>query len=100
MERIAAIPLAEPEVLTADDAIRICRETTPAPISDPVFEEPLGIARDEHIFVRAADYGCDPISGVLVDSSRNEIVLRREDARAGVVTVHFPRVGYDVARAE
>jgi hypothetical protein len=30
----------------------------------------------------------------------NELVIRREDPRAGTVTVHFPRVGYELSKAE
>jgi hypothetical protein len=30
----------------------------------------------------------------LVFSGREEIILRREDERAGVVHVHFPRFGF------
>jgi glutathione S-transferase len=47
----------------------------------------------------ADDYGRDPIAGVLVGASAQEIALRRHDAAVGDVVVHFPRAGFWVVRA-
>jgi hypothetical protein len=49
--------------------------------------------------VAATDYGVDPVAGALVGLSQQESVLRRVDARAGTVHVHFPRFGFQI-RAE
>ena len=46
------------------------------------------------------DYGVDPVSGTLVDADADSIAIRRSDPRAGDVVVHFPRLGYRIARAE
>jgi len=32
----------------------------------------------------------------LMTASADEIVVRRSDARAGTVQVHFPRLGYQI----
>ena len=44
----------------------------------------------------ATDYGVDPVAGTLVGLSPQESVLRRSDARAGTVHVHFPRFGFQI----
>ena len=41
--------------------------------------------------------GVDPVSGTLVYQDAEEIVIRREDERAGVVHVHFPRYGFRIS---
>lgn len=98
MERIAQIAGPEASPLQPEEALRICRQTTAQAISDEGFVDPQGLARGEPVVVRAGDYGCDPVSGTLVLSLPNEIALRREDPRAGVVTVHFPRIGYEIVK--
>jgi hypothetical protein len=39
----------------------------------------------------------DPVDGTLVGVDDREVLIRRSDPRAGVVQVHFPRAGYNVA---
>jgi glutathione S-transferase len=48
------------------------------------------------VTVCAADYGSDLVAGTLVGLDELEIVLSREDARAGTVHVHFPRAGFQL----
>ena len=52
----------------------------------------------EPVTVCAADYASDLIAGRLVGLSRDEIVLARNDERAGRVHVHFPRIGYQLKK--
>ena len=42
------------------------------------------------------DTGRDPIEGVLVAASDQEVVISRSNERVGEVHVHFPRAGYDI----
>ena len=49
--------------------------------------------------VAATDYGSDPVAGTLVGLSTDEVVVRRQDARAGTVHVHFPRFGFQIKKA-
>jgi glutathione S-transferase len=49
------------------------------------------------VTVTPDDTGRDPVEGVLVAASEQEVVISRSDARVGEVHVHFPRAGYDVA---
>jgi hypothetical protein len=57
---------------------------------------PLG----ERVRVAATDYGSDPVEGELVVCAANELAVRRTDPRAGEVIVHFPRIGFQMTRAE
>jgi hypothetical protein len=43
-----------------------------------------------------SDYAHDEVEGALVGLDAEEVVVARDDARAGTVHVHFPRVGYHV----
>ena len=45
------------------------------------------------------DYGKVPVAGELVTLNHHRVSVRRTDARAGEVVVHFPRLGYVVAAA-
>lgn len=60
----------------------------------------LGFAAGDAVTVTATDYGRDPVAGRLVGLSHDEVVVRRVDARAGTVHVHFPRQGYQIHFAE
>ena len=44
------------------------------------------------------DYGADPVGGLLAGLSREEVVVRRNDERAGAVHVHFPRIGFQIKK--
>ena len=48
------------------------------------------------VTVTPTDYGRDPVAGALVGLSDDEVVIRRNDERAGTVHVHFPRVGFQI----
>ena len=56
----------------------------------------LGFEAGAEVSVNALDYGADPVAGRLVGLSVDEVVVEREDDRAGRVHVHFPRIGYQI----
>jgi glutathione S-transferase len=56
----------------------------------------LGFEAGQAVTVAATDYGVDAVAGTLVGLSGQEVVLRRSDARAGSVHVHFPRIGFQI----
>jgi len=95
--RIRDLPSTEAGGLSAEDALAVCRRSTPASLPGGVGEG-SGFEAGARVVVRAADYGRDPVAGELVSLTAEEIVLRREDERAGAVHVHFPSLGYEVAR--
>ncbi|MEK1907329.1 MAG: glutathione S-transferase family protein [Pseudomonas sp.] len=82
--------------LTAEEAIEIARAATPAALPDEQFVEPNGFQAGQRVKIAATDYGVDPVEGELLFAGREELILRREDARAGVVHVHFPRLGFRI----
>lgn len=82
--------------LPAAEAVSIARNSTPAALPDEAFFEPNGFQAGQQVTISAVDYGTDPVEGELVFAGVEELILRREDERAGVVHVHFPRIGYRI----
>lgn len=82
--------------LSAEDALKVAREAEPAALPDEAFSDPNGFQVSQRVSIAAVDYGTDPVEGELVFAGVEELILRREDERAGVVHVHFPRIGYRI----
>jgi glutathione S-transferase len=99
MQRIAALPAPQITNMTGAEALEVARASDPIWIPDAAFEDPMRLAPDTTVVIRANDYGRESVTGVLVSSTANEIVLRRDDERAGRVYVHFPRLGFEVTAA-
>jgi hypothetical protein len=51
------------------------------------------------VVVAANDHGCDPAAGELLSIDEDAIIVRRQDPAAGMVHLHFPRVGFGVTAA-
>ncbi len=94
MDRIAAIGHGAMEKFTAPEAIAVAAASTPAALPGDVFQDEHGIALGSEVIVGAESFGQETTQGELVAASRRHYTLRRRDARAGLVHVHFPRVGY------
>jgi hypothetical protein len=82
--------------MTSEEALEVARNTTPAALPDEQFDEPNGFELGQQVFIAATDYGVDPVVGELLFAGREELILRREDERGGVVHVHFPRLGFRI----
>jgi glutathione S-transferase len=96
MERMSAIGHGKPSEISSGDAIRIASTSKPAPVKDPIAVETNGIALGAQAAVMPIDTGLDPAVGELLNASASEFVIRRTDARAGTVHVHFPRFGFQI----
>jgi glutathione S-transferase len=96
MARIAGFPDPQITELSSEAALRVSRDSDRPWVSDEAFADPTGLTAGKIVTVRATDYGREEVVGELVHSSASEVVLRREDERAGVVYVHFPRLGFEV----
>ena len=59
-----------------------------------------GIAIGDRVVVAATDTGTDPVEGSLYGASKNRVSIARQDARAGTVVVHFPRLGFELRRVK
>lgn len=94
MDRMALVGHGESTEMDVSDAIAVASAATPLPVDDEVFQDDHGIALGSKVTVAAETFGTEPTQGVLMAATRMHITLRREDARAGTVHVHFPRIGY------
>jgi glutathione S-transferase len=97
-KRVLAFGHGAPSELSSADAIEIARAASPAALPEEDFTDPNGFEAGQKVSIAAVDYGVDPVEGELVFSGREELILRREDDRAGVVHVHFPRLGFQLKR--
>jgi glutathione S-transferase len=98
--RMAAIGNGQATEISAARALEIAKSAQPEMIAKPEAVETDGVALGEQVSVMPVDYALDPVKGELLTCSGSEIAVRRTDPRAGTVVVHFPRFGYQLARAE
>ena len=96
LDRVLARGHGKPEPLSSEEAIRVAREATPSPLPDEAFTDPNGFVSGQAVAISAIDYGVDAVEGELLFAGAEELILRREDDRAGVVHVHFPRLGFSI----
>jgi glutathione S-transferase len=99
IEGIAAMGHGKPSEIASSEAIQIAKSSTPGSVKGAVAFETGGIALGEQAQAMPVDSGLDPVTGELVNASTDEIVIRRTDPRAGTVHVHFPRFGFQLAKA-
>ncbi|HEY1104355.1 MAG TPA: glutathione S-transferase family protein [Burkholderiaceae bacterium] len=100
MDRVAAFGHGTAQPLQADEAVAIAAAAEPAPLPKEVFQDEHGIPLGSPVTITAESFGLEATSGELVAASRTHYTLRRQDARAGTVHVHFPRVGFVLKKAE
>ena len=94
MDRIAALGHGRMEKFKAEDAITVAANAEPASLLDDVFQDEHGIALGRPDTVAGECMVQEPTPGTLVGATRPRTTLRREEAGAGTVHVHFPRIGY------
>ena len=95
MDRMAAFGHGTMEKYSSAEAIAACKAASAAAsLTEAVFQDEHGIALGSLVTVTAESFGQEPTEGVLLAASRTRYSLRREDPRAGIVQVHFPRIGY------
>ena len=94
LDRMLAIGHGRFTPMDSADAVAVAAAaSTHAPTA---VQPGLGFEAGQRVSVAATDYGVDPVVGALVGLSADEVVLARQDERAGTVHVHFPRVGYQI----
>jgi len=96
MEAIGHGPMTR---LSSADALAIAAAAEPAArganlLIDSAFQDDHGIALGSRVTITAESFGNEPTEGELIAATRTHYSLRREDPRAGLVHVHFPRIGY------
>ena len=105
MDRIAAIGHGGMDKFNSADAVTVAKAAEPMPpgqnlLIDSAFQDDHGIALGSPVTVTAESFGPEPTQGVLLAATRTHYTLQREDPRAGIVHVHFPRIGYVLRKAE
>ena len=101
MDRIAAIGHGSFETMTATDAIAVCAASAGATAqNDETFQDEHGIPLGSQVTIAAETFGPEATEGELVAATRTRYTLKRVDDRAGVVHVHFPRIGYVLKAAQ
>ena len=97
--RMEAIGHGAMTKLSAEDAITLAKATEPAAagsnlLIDSAFQDDHGIPLGSRVSITPESFGTEPTEGELIAATRTHYSLRRQDPRAGVVHVHFPRLGY------
>ena len=98
-QRVEAVGHGAMTRLTSADAVAIAAAADPqAPGSnlliDSAFQDDHGIPLGTRVTITPETFGNEPSEGELIAATRTHYSLRRQDARAGTVHVHFPRLGY------
>ena len=99
MARMKAMGHGVSEKCSAEQAVQLARNASPAQPSNEAFQDEHGIPLGSPVVIAADTFGLEPTEGTLVAATRTRYTLRREDARAGTVHVHFPRVGFTLKKA-
>jgi glutathione S-transferase len=93
-ERVAAFGHGSSTPMSSSEALDVARAATTH--ADTTVASGQAFAAGAAVTVTPTDYATDPVAGTLVGLDATEVVVEREDARAGRVRVHFPRIGYQV----
>jgi glutathione S-transferase len=99
LDRMAAYGQGQLTEISGETAIGFARDSEPITKSKAASIGFDGLELGETVEVMPIDYGFQPVRGKLHLSSLEELVVLREDERAGKVAVHFPRLGFQVKRA-
>ena len=104
-QRVEAIGHGVMTQLEPADAIAMAAAAEPQPsganlLIDSAFQDDHGIALGTRVTITPESFGNEPTEGELIAATRTHYSLRREDPRAGVVHVHFPRIGYVLRAVE
>ncbi|WP_375770995.1 glutathione S-transferase family protein [Archangium gephyra] len=100
MERMQALGHGTCDKMESGEAVALAAASKPLPTEGEAFVDLHGLSRGARVTIAPSDYGIDPVEGELVLSRPNELAVRRVDARAGEVVVHFPRIGFQVQKVD
>jgi glutathione S-transferase len=94
LTRMSDFGEGSPTRMSGQDALATSKSSTPIsmPAQSDLEQCPVGSL----VTVAAADYGQDPTAGTLVSADAQQVVIAREDERAGLVHVHFPLLKYNI----
>lgn len=96
--RMALIGHHQSENMLADTALEIAHDCTATSTEKHPFVDVHGVALGDRVAIMPTDYAIDPVEGELLISTDTEFAVRRTDPQAGEVTVHFPRLGFQLKK--
>lgn len=100
MARMKAIGQGQSSDMSSAQALQAARDASPVPLeADETFQNEHGLPLGSRVVLAADTFGQEPTEGELMAATRTRYTLRRTDARAGTVHVHFPRVGFTLKKA-
>ena len=93
-ERVAAFGHGTSAPMGSDEAIELAAHARSHAPASVAAGQPF--AAGAEVRVVASDYAHDEIVGTVVGLDDAEVVIARDDPRAGRVHVHFPRIGFHI----
>jgi glutathione S-transferase len=96
MARLAAFGHGDRTEMSPEEALDAAAAADPAPPSADRKADPAGPPAGARVRIANEDADTDPVDGAVLFCGFDEIVVTREDPRAGTVAVHFPRLGYRI----
>jgi glutathione S-transferase len=96
-ERVQAFGRGRKESMSSADAISLAKERRDHAACEVAPGH--GFEPGDEVVVTTTDYGRDPVEGRLVGLANDEIVVERDDERAGRLHVHFPRIGFHLKKS-
>jgi glutathione S-transferase len=104
MDRIQAMGHGSMQKSNATESIAACAGFQGVnhlfDVKNEVFQDEHGIALGSQVTIKAESFGLEETQGELVAATRTRYTLRRQDARAGTVHVHFPRIGFILKKVD
>ena len=99
INRMVAIGHGQREDIDSTQSIEIAACSQPLPVGQGLlkadaFVDDHSIALGSQVAICAESFGLEPTQGELIAATATHYSLRRTDARAGTIHVHFPRIGY------
>ncbi len=96
--RVEALGEGDRRDVSPEEALAEARAAEPDAPGGVAPGEPNALVAGCEVTVTPDDYGFDPVAGTLVTAAAEEVAIRRTDPDLGTVVVHFPRLGFRVAR--
>ena len=94
-ERVIAFGHGQPTPMTSAESIEVAAAGSHAALS---FEAESGLEEGDEVTVTPTDYAHDAVAGRLVGLGPDEVVIARNDERAGQLHVHFPRIAFQIKK--
>lgn len=99
-ERMTGIGHGTPSELSAEAALAIAKDATPASVSHIKPDaDPSGLRKGAAVTVTPDDNAKIPVTGTLVAADSSEIIIHRNDPQTGDIHIHFPRAGFEMKAA-